>query len=289
MPTGIALVPERLSDADHRALAGAYAALEHPSFAARASSVVGTPIDQGLRLLPPRWYSRIRSGAEAAVTRALGVAIESLGTEPPAGARPGVHRLMAIGTGAAGGFFGLPSMLLELPVTSVIMLRAIADVARSQGEDLGDPAARLACLEVFALGGSAHGAVCAEIGYYEVRTALALHFSTVAVRVAERGIGAKALPGSVSLIRAVAARFGVVVSDKAALQMVPVMGAAAGALINAVFMRHFQDVAQGHFTVRRLERAYGTDAVARAYAGLRDADRAQDNPPPTSAVSPVSS
>jgi len=282
-------VSGQLSDRDHRALVRAFGALEHPSFAARASSVLGMPIDQALRLLPRRWYRGVRAGAEAAVERALGVAIRSLGTEPPAGAHADVHRLLAAGTGAAGGFFGLPALLLELPVTTVVMLRAVADIAHSQGEDLADPAARLACLEVFALGGSAHEAAYAEIGYYEVRTGLALHFATVAARVAERGVAAETLPGSVALVRAVAARFGVVVSDKAALQLVPVMGAAAGALVNTVFMRHFQNVAEGHFTVRRLERAYGSDAVAQAYADLRNADRAEETRPATSVASQAAS
>jgi hypothetical protein len=33
------------------------------------------------------------------------------------------------------------------------MLRSIADIARSEGEDLSDPEAALSCVEVFALGG----------------------------------------------------------------------------------------------------------------------------------------
>ena len=44
-----------------------------------------------------------------------------------------------------------------------------------------------------------------------------------------------------------------------------VVGAAGGALINTLFIDHFQDMARGHFVVRRLERVYGTDAVRAAY------------------------
>jgi hypothetical protein len=32
-----------------------------------------------------------------------------------------------------------------------------------------------------------------------------------------------------------------------------------------VFIDHFQQMAHGHFTVRRLERKYGASAVERAY------------------------
>jgi hypothetical protein len=36
-------------------------------------------------------------------------------------------------------------------------------------------------------------------------------------------------------------------------------------LINYVFIDHFQSMAKGHFTVRRLERTYGAEVVKRAY------------------------
>ena len=52
-----------------------------------------------------------------------------------------------------------------------------------------------------------------------------------------------------------------VVTQKFAAQMVPVIGAFGGAVVNYAFIDHFQDVARGHFTVRRLERSYGKDEV----------------------------
>jgi hypothetical protein len=72
------------------------------------------------------------------------------------------------------------------------------------------------------------------------------------------------------LITAIAARFGIVVSEKAAAQAVPVLGAAGGALINTIFIDHFQDTARGHFIVRRLERNYGQDLVRQEYDRLNE-------------------
>ena len=63
-----------------------------------------------------------------------------------------------------------------------------------------------------------------------------------------------------------ASRFSIVVSEKAAAQAVPVIGALGGALINSVFIGHFQDVARGHFVIRRLERKYGAALVRNVYA-----------------------
>jgi hypothetical protein len=39
----------------------------------------------------------------------------------------------------------------------------------------------------------------------------------------------------------------------------------SGALLNLVFMQHYQDIARGNFIVRRLERRYGADTVRIAY------------------------
>jgi hypothetical protein len=38
--------------------------------------------------------------------------------------------------------------------------------------------------------------------------------------------------------------------------------------VNYVFIEHFQEMAQGHFTVRKLERAYGKDIVRAEYERL---------------------
>jgi hypothetical protein len=38
-----------------------------------------------------------------------------------------------------------------------------------------------------------------------------------------------------------------------------------GASVNYLFIEHFQETAQGHFTVRRLERAYGKEFVQAEY------------------------
>jgi hypothetical protein len=69
----------------------------------------------------------------------------------------------------------------------------------------------------------------------------------------------------------IAGRFGIVVSQKLAAQAIPIIGAVGGAAVNLAFIDHFQDVARGHFTVRRLERIYGVEAVRSAYEQLRRA------------------
>ena len=72
----------------------------------------------------------------------------------------------------------------------------------------------------------------------------------------------------VRLIALIASRFGIVVSQKTAAQLVPVLGAAGGAIINTLFIGHYQDMARGHFIVRRLEKEHGAEPVRLAYEKL---------------------
>jgi len=51
-------------------------------------------------------------------------------------------------------------------------------------------------------------------------------------------------------------------------QSVPFIGAASGAAINYAFVDHFQTLARGHFTVRRLERIYGIVVVRAEFERL---------------------
>lgn len=55
------------------------------------------------------------------------------------------------------------------------------------------------------------------------------------------------------------------VTQKVAAQALPVVGALGGAAVNYAFIEHFQDVARGHFTIRRLERVYGKDKIRTEY------------------------
>ena len=92
--------------------------------------------------------------------------------------------------------------------------------------------------------------------------------SEAATHLAKKGLMQKGAPALVRLVTQVAARFSIVVSEQAAVQAVPLVGAFGGAAINTLFMDHFQDMGRGHFVVRRLERKYGQDEVRRVYESL---------------------
>jgi predicted outer membrane lipoprotein len=83
--------------------------------------------------------------------------------------------------------------------------------------------------------------------------------------LAEKGMSKAGAPALVRLTSLIASRFGIVVSEKAAAQAIPILGAASGALINTLFIEHFQNMARGHFIVRRLEKIHGEEPVRIAY------------------------
>ncbi|MCK5808835.1 EcsC family protein, partial [bacterium] len=151
---------------------------------------------------------------------------------------------------------------------TAIMMRSIADIARSEGESLGDYDTKISCLEVFALGGPTDDDDATDAGYFAVRSALAKTVSEATAFIAKGGLVKESAPVLVRLIVQVAERFSVQVSTKAAAQAVPLIGAVGGGLVNTVFMNHFQDMARGHFVVRRLERKYGRELVQREYEAI---------------------
>jgi len=118
------------------------------------------------------------------------------------------------------------------------------------------------------LGGRVGSADASESGYFAVRGMLAKSVTEAARFIAERGIVEEGAPVLVRFITLVASRFGVVLTQKFAAQALPFVGALGGASVNYVFIEHFQDMAQCHFTVRKLERAYGKDIVRAEYERL---------------------
>ena len=264
-----ATVPE-LSEADREALRGAVRALERPSLAARLAGMLGRPLEALGQTLPAAFGEAVSAATEAALKASLRVALTTLPKEHAPSHRA-LHKGLAAASGAVGGALGIATLAIELPVSTTLMLRAVAEIARDEGEDLGDPEAALACLQVFALGGRSEADNPADSGYFAVRGALAKSVTEAARYVTERGL-ADGAPVLMKLVAKIAARFGVVVSQKVAAQAVPVVGAIGGAAVNAAFMDHFQSVARGHFVVRRLERAYGREPVRRAYEEIRGAE-----------------
>jgi hypothetical protein len=264
--TTAALAPA-LSQADHAALKTAVKYLESPNFAAKLADYAGVPVNRVLGLLPKTANKQLSGLVRTAVMRGLDVAIDTLDDEPAAKPATWFSSFLVGVTGGFSGVFGFAALAVELPLTTTLMLRSIAEIARHEGEDLSQIESRLACLEVFAFG-TKRGPENLDVGYYAARALIGKYTSDVAALMMERGAIDASAPVVASMVGEIVSRFGLVVSDKVAAGAVPIIGAIGGASVNVIFMDHFQRIARGHFTLRRLERTYGAASIRQQYAEL---------------------
>lgn len=265
---------------DWQDLQRAVALLESPTLTAKMAGMVGAPLEFAVNKLPQVVSKRIHGAVEAALFKAAQAALWSMDNAPGKAASTRWHKLAAATSGAVGGAFGFTALFVELPLSTTIMMRAVADVARSEGFDLREMSTRHACLEVFALGGNSSKDDASETGYYLTRGFTAEVMRHLSAELAGRAAGGGGMMIGLSpkeagkwlakIAEKVAARFGVVITEKFAAQAVPVIGAVTGATLNTMFTDYYQDMARGHFIVRRLERTYGFETVRAAYALLAE-------------------
>jgi hypothetical protein len=222
--------PDRisLSDDDLRFLDEAVHYLERPSLLMRLADLVGMPAEKMLRLLPKQAHEMVGLVARSALERAFAVAVRTLGSgrwpkgdrwRPLAG--PKLHVALAAVAGGAGGMFGWSGAAVEIPITTTLMLRSIAQIAQAEGADLADPATVMQCLAVFSYGAPKLEAM--ESAFFSWRLAMAGAITEAAAYVAVHGAAGAAhstAPALVRLLGRIAARFQVVISDKLAAEAV---------------------------------------------------------------------
>ena len=256
------------SESDLRDLRIARSRLEAHDLVAAVAELVGKPTQAMLKRLPRRWHALIGKATQAALFKGLEFVILTMGSTRPKASRDRFHKVLATTSGMIGGAAGLTSSLIELPVSTCLVLRSIADIARSEGHDITRLETKLACLEVLALSGQSDDDEVPGEGYWAVRGVLGKSVSEAAAYIAEKGLVDEGAPPLAKLIAKIAARFSTVVTEELAAKAVPIVGAVAGGTINLLFMQHFQKIATGHFIVKRLEAKYGSERVERMYAEI---------------------
>lgn len=194
----------------------------------------------------------VRRQVEGAVGRALGTAfgLAAQGDRGPDLGRNG-PLAAAMLSGAAGGAGGLATSLAELPVTVTVILHAIRKEARAAGYDPDDPAIRAECLRIFGAGSPLAG----DDG---------INTSFLSARLTVTG------PAIATVIRSVAPRLSVALGQKLAAQAVPVLGALAGAGLNAAFLHYYREMAAIRFALLRLAEQHGAEEVLTAFARVAE-------------------
>ena len=220
----------------------------------RLADMVGGAMGRTMRFgtrslgMVPGAQGAVQGVVEAALKRAFDVAVLRLDQGGQMTQSKRLAGPLVFLSGAVGGFVGMGGFVPDAAVTTLAIMREIARIAVEEGEDLGDPDARAACLQVFALNAGQAGGAEPESSYFSAR--FVMQGRPVAMLLAD-----------------VARRFGVTLSQKFALQAVPMVGAVAGASLNAAFLAHYRDLARAHFTIRRLERQFGEAAIRSLASG----------------------
>ena len=277
---------DRSIDLNDRAfVAAAVRRFERPGRLIDLLDSIGRPAEAIIHRLPSWATSRVEAAVQSTLVEAVGWAAKTLDGSIHADekhvsalssavvrSRAAMHVTAASILGGIAGAFGLAALPLELPVTTMVMLRSIAAIARDFDADLSDPVTRLECVSVLSLGGPSSTDDAMESSYLTSRVGLAL-----LLRDASRFIVGKstfqlsealargAAPEVTRLIGAIASRFGYLAIDLAYAEMVPIVGALGGATLNGYFANFFNQVAFYHFGLRRLERIYGEDAIQDLY------------------------
>ena len=205
----------------------------------KAVNFVGGQVEDGLKMLP----KGARSQIDLAARRALEASYDAAShTRKSYSGSDRMHKVLSAVSGGLGGLGGLPTALLELPLATTVIFRAVQGVAAQYGEDPSSVETRLECLAVFGAGGPTDSDDGIDTAFFSARV----------------GLTGAAVHG---LLSKVAPRFATVLSQKLASQAVPVLGAAAGAGTNYAFTDYYVSMAHVHFGLRKLARTHGEVVV----------------------------
>ncbi|CAI3936977.1 MULTISPECIES: EcsC family protein [Commensalibacter] len=250
------LTPLSLNDQEIAQLTNALDKLESGrGVLLRLADIMGGAVGHAVKLggrslgISANFQQKIQNLANSAVQRAFDVAVVGMdkGNNRPVKSlqykkiRNTAVQAVVVTSGAVGGFTGLVGMLPDISFTTLALMREIAAIAQEEGEDLSTEEAKRACLEVFALrsfGNAGRGNEENELGFFSARLML-------------RG------RPMVMLMADISYQYGLSLSQKLSLQMMPVVSALCGASLNAAFLAHYRALARVHFVARRLEREHG--------------------------------
>jgi uncharacterized protein (DUF697 family) len=284
-------VEKEISEKEKDFIRAAHRYLESPSFLNRLTEIVGSPLERGMTLLPEKVQKKITQTTNRALQAALKTALISIHPSqeqeiknfPESQPIPlesalksfqksrYFHNAATTLSGTTAGFFGIAALPFELPMTTTLILRSIAQVAKNFGADLSDQKTQLDCLFVLSAGPNYY---TSRVTYAVLTREAVTYFTAQGARNLAEILGHGSSPIVVKLLAQIAARFKLVVSEKFIAQSIPVSGAVAGGMINLAFTEHFNQVAKYHFGLQALEKLYGKEQIESIYQESSSAQRA---------------
>lgn len=204
---------------------------------------LGGRLEDQMGGLSPEMRARIERVTHMALQQ--GYHLAAAGRHAPDFGPRGPMALAAL-TGAAGGMGGLATSIAELPVTIAVILHAIRRAAADEGFNPDDPGVRLEALRVFAAGSPLAMDDGVNTGFFGARLAVTG-------------------PALQRVLAGVVPKLAGALGQKLMAQAVPVLGAIAGAGLNAAFLGYYREVAHVRFGLMRLAEQHGTELVLTAF------------------------
>ncbi len=205
---------------------------------------LGGSLENQMAMIPASARARLEGVVAQALSASYGLAAQG-SRLPGMGARGPMMAAMA--SGAAGGAGGVLTSMAELPVTITVIMHAIQREAAAAGYDPREGWVRAECLRVFGAGSP----LAQDDG---------VNTSFLSARLTITG------PALQKVIATVAPKLAAALGQKLMAQAVPVIGAVAGATLNAAFVNYYAEVARIRFTLFRLSEAHGVEPVLAAFA-----------------------
>ena len=259
----------------------AYKFLENPSFLTKATDTFGKPIEYAMGKLSLKSQLIVGKITEKALRKALQIAqmtiienekeyhFEKIKKSNKI-SRIG-HNLATITTGAVGGFFGETGLLIELPLTTTLMMRSILSQGRIYN-NLSKEELITNSLYIFSLGSSRSNKDDEmDSSYYTSRLMMDYSVRKAAEYMTANGprVIINSSPIFKEFITKVAQRFNIAISEKMILESLPIIGAIGGASINFLFTNFFTNSARYHFGIKNLETIYGEEFIKNEYQKLK--------------------
>lgn len=279
-----------MQDDDLKFLKEAYDYLEDPSFVTKVTDFIGKPIEVAFDKLPTKLKTQIGTVSEKAIRGSLNAAYKTLIIKDEEKSLEQIksnstinrvlHDAATTAVGAVGGFFGEAGLIVELPLTTTLIMRSILAQGQTYG-DLSKEELITNSLYVFSLGSSKSSKDDdMDSAYYTSRLAMDHAIRQAAEYLAANGpktvmknIDAGTAPIVLELVTKVAQRFNITVSEKMLVEALPVVGAITGGGINLLFTDFFTLSAKYHFGIKHLEKKYGKEAVQTQYEKIKTIDK----------------
>lgn len=259
---------------------------EDPSIFVKGLNVLSSGVEKAQSLLPAKAQETISKAVKVSLEKAVLVSAKTINNDKSelsfheamekSKMNGWLHTAGAAALGGASGFIGLAALPVELPITTLVMLRSIIDTAKNYGLDINSAEVQLECIFVFSMGSDSPKDDEAMSVYYTSRYAferLVKEASVILGTQTAKQILASIENGTgnalIRFIAEVAAIFEIRITKKLIAQSVPIAGAVAGVAINSFFADYFKSAAHFHFGLRRLELDKGREKTQKVFDEFR--------------------